>query len=369
MSNDIVKQEQRQVATVDEQVIKDFLFGSETKLTDEQKVLFGRTAMAFNLNPFKREIYAVPFEEKWYNKQTGKRESFNPKRYRLSIVTGYEVYLKRAERLALLDGWKVWTEDDPNGRPIKAKISISRKDWKNPFEHEVYFNEYAQSNSMWESKPHTMIKKVVTAQGFRMAFPDDMGGLPYTSDELPDEMGQVKVIEAVEMPKLSLNQDVSTVVESGAMDKLPIYEAQTIMATETNRTSDILYIKYNADADSNYYTEAQHNLILKLLDSHCLTPLQKLKYRKVLKEKKVMSKVAGDLIEWLTFRIKVVKKAEDHIKEIAPDEQVRRRITGGVLSRWEDKRLEDFIITESAEDYREINDFLSDIKEVKDVAE
>ena len=41
---------------------------------------------------------------------------------------------------------------------------------------------------MWASKPYTMIKKVAIAQGFRLAFPDEIGGMPYTADELPDEM-------------------------------------------------------------------------------------------------------------------------------------------------------------------------------------
>ena len=54
MSNELVKQESQAIATITEQAIKDFLFGSETKLTEEQKVLFIQTAKMFNLNPFKR---------------------------------------------------------------------------------------------------------------------------------------------------------------------------------------------------------------------------------------------------------------------------------------------------------------------------
>ena len=38
---------------------------------------------------------------------------------------------------------------------------------------------------MWGSKPRTMIKKVAIAQGFRLAFPVELGGIPYTADELP----------------------------------------------------------------------------------------------------------------------------------------------------------------------------------------
>jgi phage recombination protein Bet len=361
MSTEVAKQEQKQVVQVSEQDIKDFLFGSETKLTPEQQVLFMKTAVAFNLNPLKREIYAVPYQER----SSGK--------YRLSIVTGYEVYLKRAERLAILDGWKVWTEDGTDGKPIKAKIVIYRRDWKNPFEHEVYFKEYAQQNKMWDTKPHTMIKKVVTAQGFRMAFPDEMGGLPYTSDELPDEMTAVKPLDP-NRPFVPATLKLKSIPDpkTSVVPQVPTVEETVVTATvvEDPHVNDILYIKYTPNADPNYYTEAQHDLILKLLDSHCLTPLQKLKYRKVLKDKKVMSKVARDLIEWLTFRIKLIKKAEDSIKELAPSEEIRRKITGGVISKWDDDRLNCFLNGKgSEEDYIEIKDFLSDVTEDKNVAE
>ena len=189
MSTEVVKQELQAITTITEQTIKDFLFGSETKLTPEQQVLFMKTAVTFNLNPFKREIYAIPYQEK------------SSGRYKMNIVTGYDVYLKRAERIANIDGWKAWTEDDKDGRPIKAKIIIYRKDWKNPFEHEVYFNEYYQGNKIWNEKPHTMIKKVVTAQGFRMCFPDELGGMPYTADEMPDEMTTITTTAAKVFPK------------------------------------------------------------------------------------------------------------------------------------------------------------------------
>jgi hypothetical protein len=71
---------------------------------------------------------------------------------------------------------------------MKAIVEIHREGWKSPFMHEVYLDEYAQDNQMWADKPRTMLKKVATAQAFRLCFPDEMGGMPYTSDELPDNM-------------------------------------------------------------------------------------------------------------------------------------------------------------------------------------
>jgi len=174
--------------------IDDYLvsFGLAEKLTPQERKQFVEVSMAFNLNPFKREIYCIPY---------GKGD-----KRKLSIITGYETYLKRADRTGRLAGWRAWTEgtykvetvkkhgyngDYEVRRPVgdlKAVVEITIAGWQKPFVHEVYLDEYAQDNDMWASKPRTMLKKVVIAQGFRMAFPDDMGGMPYTSDELPDTM-------------------------------------------------------------------------------------------------------------------------------------------------------------------------------------
>jgi len=129
-----------------------------------------------------------------------------------TFVVAYMVYLKRAERQKKLKGWIGWTEEgaDPatGKRTMKACIEIHRKDWDEPFYHEVYWEEYAQYRKdyktgrealtrFWKEKPRTMLKKVVIGQGFRMCFPDEMGGLPYTSEEMPEALPAEPIIEAV----------------------------------------------------------------------------------------------------------------------------------------------------------------------------
>lgn len=158
--NDIV------VSHVDEKTVMEFLFGSETKLTEPQKKLFIQLAVKNQLDPFKREIYAIPYGDK------------------MSVVTGYEVYLKRAGASKQLDGWKCWVEGE--GDNMKAVVEIKRKDWTTPFTHEVYRSEYDSKKSLWLSKPITMLKKVAIAQAFRLAFPNELGGMIYTADEMMD---------------------------------------------------------------------------------------------------------------------------------------------------------------------------------------
>jgi phage recombination protein Bet len=160
-------------------------FGIGSQLDTNEKRQFIEIATAYSLNPFKREIYCVAYESR------GER--------RLSIITGYEVYLKRAERSGQLDGWDVTFTG--NGNDLKAHITIWRKDRSQPIKHSVDFKEYVQTtwkngkqvpNKFWAEKPKTMLRKVAISQGFRLAFPDELGGMPYTADELPDEMTKPK---------------------------------------------------------------------------------------------------------------------------------------------------------------------------------
>jgi len=163
---------------IQKQVILDYLaaFGLASQLTEPEKLQFIEIAQAFHLNPFKREIHVVVYGEGEYR--------------RLSIITGYEVYLKRAERTGKLDGWRAWVEGQ--GDDMKACVEIHRKDWANPFVHEVYWREAVQKkrdgtpSSFWTKQPKFQLKKVAISQGFRLAFPDELGGLPYDASELPD---------------------------------------------------------------------------------------------------------------------------------------------------------------------------------------
>jgi phage recombination protein Bet len=164
-----------EIALVDSKVIDEYLFSTGTKLTTQQQNLFKQLAILHNLNPFKNEIYAIPYGQE------------------MKIVTGYEVYLKRAEETKDLNGWEFKIEAE--GDDYKGVLTIYRKSWEKPFIHEVYMSEYNSGKSLWASKPKTMLKKVAVAQGFRLAFPLEFAGMLYTSDELSENVGHVEVVE------------------------------------------------------------------------------------------------------------------------------------------------------------------------------
>jgi phage recombination protein Bet len=178
----VVKTQSPAEVMPDDQTLISYLdnLGIGKNLSEDQLVQFLNTAKAFQLNPYKREIHPVGY----YSKKEG--------RFILSIITGYEVYIKRAERTGKLNGWEAGVRKE-EGDAV-GWVKIYRKDWEHPFIHEVYFKEVAQYRKdgaltdFWARSPRFQLKKVAISQGFRLCFPDELGGMPYTSDELPDAM-------------------------------------------------------------------------------------------------------------------------------------------------------------------------------------
>ena len=174
-----MEQQNNAVATVTEQsqitakLLNDYFATLTDKLTDVQRNQFAAVAQAFGLNPFKREIYATTYRNK--EGQTV-----------MSIVTGYEVYLKRAEMNPNYDGFE--TEFNVVDKQMNCTCKVYRKDRRMPITSTVWMAEYSTGRSLWATKPRMMLEKVAIATAFRRAFPTDFGGMPYTNDELPEHM-------------------------------------------------------------------------------------------------------------------------------------------------------------------------------------
>lgn len=160
------------------------------KLSKGEKNTFVQIAKAYNLNPFKREIHVSKYGDK------------------MSIITGYEVYIKRAERSGQLDGWSVKTTGNTKDGSLKATVIIHRKDRAHPFEWEANYKEFVQTTregkvtQFWE-KADFMIKKVAISQAFRLCFSDELGGMPYTKEELSDNTEDV----SAEVLKSEVNKE------------------------------------------------------------------------------------------------------------------------------------------------------------------
>lgn len=173
--------------------------GLANNLTQSEVQQFIEIAQGFQLNPFKREIYANKYGDKF------------------SVIVGFETYIKRAERSGLLNGWHVRIHGSINQQNVmhsdlRAEIIIHRRDFEHPFVHDVYYIEYVgrkrdgSITEFWRNKPITMIKKVAMAQGFRLCFSDELGGMPYTSEELAAMDVDAVVVETKSKKPKPVNQ-------------------------------------------------------------------------------------------------------------------------------------------------------------------
>lgn len=145
--------------------------------TDKELYMFMEICRSYGLNPFKREVHFVK-----YGSSPG------------ATIVGYEAYIKRAESTMLLDGWEVSLGKDDLGE--KAIITIHRKDRSKPFVWTVYRHEFDTKQANWQKMPLFMLRKVAISQGFRLAFPVEIGGMPY----IPEEIGNNKTTSE-ELPK------------------------------------------------------------------------------------------------------------------------------------------------------------------------
>jgi len=195
-----MKNEIQVTENVSDKILIEYLdvMGISPKLEEKEKIQFLSIAKSFGLNPFKREIFCTVYGEGQYKQ--------------LSIITGYEVYIKRAERSGMLDGWNATTSGSVPTKDLKATVTIYRKDRQHPFIWEVFYDECVQKTKagavtkFWE-KANFMTKKVAISQAFRLCFSDELGGMPYTSDEIqPEEVTEnishTEVFEAEVIPEV-----------------------------------------------------------------------------------------------------------------------------------------------------------------------
>lgn len=191
--NEIANKKENALKAVSDNTYEQFLGANFPDIEEKTKIAFLEMARAFNLNPFKREIYLVGYKGK-------KGDSYN-------IIVGYEVYISRAMASGMLDGFQVDSKIEKTTRfntntgqfeeisDLVATCTIWRKDFSQPFKKSVNFSEYAQKtfdyqtktyriNAMWAEKSKTMLEKVALAQGLRWVFPAEVGGLGYQAEEL-----------------------------------------------------------------------------------------------------------------------------------------------------------------------------------------
>jgi len=164
------------------EIVKKYLVSGNGNVTEQEVVMFLNICKYQKLNPFLREAYLIKF---------GSAPA--------TIVTGKEVFTKRASKLKECQGWEAGVTIINKSGELERRsgtlvldgeklvggwCKVYRANWKVPAETEVSMSEFDKKQSSWKTMPATMIRKVAIVSGLRDAFPEDFQGL-YDSAEMP----------------------------------------------------------------------------------------------------------------------------------------------------------------------------------------
>ena len=152
-----------------------------SNLTVSEVRYFGSLCKELNLNPFKKEIYAVPF-----NKNGGART--------IQPIVSYETYLSKAYSTPRFYRY----EKSFSGEGINLKMSIKVFDINNNvmWDSTCDIKEFAKMDynktklmGMWAQIPKLMLEKCVVVRACRFVCPNLVGDLPYTMEEMLQAKG------------------------------------------------------------------------------------------------------------------------------------------------------------------------------------
>jgi len=175
------------------ETVKNYLVNGGGDVSDQEVLMFVELCKAKGMNPFERDAYLIKYKSK--------NPQFDTP---ATIIVGKDFFIKKANENPAFEGMKagivvVDKENQIHEREGSLKLpsetivggwcEVYRSDRKVPTKAIVAYEEYVQKksngevNSMWTSKPGTMIRKVAQSQALREAFPNELRGL-YQQEEM-----------------------------------------------------------------------------------------------------------------------------------------------------------------------------------------
>lgn len=166
-------------------------------VSDGELQLFLSVSQHLDLDPLKREIYAIARNTNVAGKgQPAKWEK------RMTIQIAIDGLLVIAERSNEYEGctapeWcgedGIWRDVWLVGIPKACKIGVRRKGWREPVYAIALMSEYAQDGSMWRDRPAGQLEKCTLAKALKRAFPNEpnvreaiaIADAEYIDDEAP----------------------------------------------------------------------------------------------------------------------------------------------------------------------------------------
>jgi phage recombination protein Bet len=221
------------------QIIKNYLVaGDPNKVTGQEVMMFLMLCKHQRLNPSLREAYLIKYGNE-----------------KATIVTGKEVFTKRAAASPLCEGWEAGIiVKDAKGVILNREgtfmaegeelvggwAKVYRKDWKVPISATVSMTEYQRLKAdgtpmaSWRAMPATMIRKVALVQGLRDAFPEDFQGM-YSPEEMPIDSAALdeKPVKAETQEEEAIDAEV--VVSNG--NKMTQSEVKEMFGVSDNQES------------------------------------------------------------------------------------------------------------------------------------
>lgn len=164
-------------------------------VSDPEFFFFLEVCKARGLNPFNREIYAIPRGQKMTI-----QVSIDGMRILAERTGKYRGQL--GPQFCAADGeWRdFWLSDDP---PVAARVGVIRSDFDQPIWAVARYKAYVQaSNPLWKSMPEVMLQKCAESLALRKAFPAATAGL-YTNEEMMQADGPISTsVQARRAPYL-----------------------------------------------------------------------------------------------------------------------------------------------------------------------
>ena len=137
---------------------------------------FAGLCKELNLNPFKKEIYAVPFK-----KADGSRS--------VQAIVAYETYLNRAYSSPRFYRYEKSFSGDGVDLSIHLKVFNIQGDLM--WEGDANIKEFAKMDmtktklyGMWAQMPKLMLEKCMVVRATRFVVPSVVGDLPYIKEEM-----------------------------------------------------------------------------------------------------------------------------------------------------------------------------------------
>lgn len=168
---------------LDANTVRNYLTNGSGRPTDQEVAMFINLCQYQGLNPFLREAYLIKYSDKAPASTVVGKDAFTRRARQIPECNGYAAgvavmgadgsYIEREGAIVL-----------PGEKLVGGWCEVYSDTFVKPFKSSAALSEYDQKNTMWNSKPATMIRKVALVQALREAFPNRFEGM-YDADEMP----------------------------------------------------------------------------------------------------------------------------------------------------------------------------------------